>query len=538
MDRGGGEVDGLVAVAPRRRLHLGPFVAVAAVAALAGTGHPLGALALGGVTLLVHQCRALIPAVAATADRATTGLRHAVGRGLTMALLTIVFVLIVLPVSAVTFPFRRRTMGQPRGVTGWVTRAADDRPTEDRAPDSADAPPAPVLVDRPHSSDPRRRPLPVGRALGRVAWIVLVAMVLDLALGATLSGTRLLVGDRAQLHAAQLREWNATMQSPAIRDEPWAEQYRLDQDGLASLPQEYVPYLVWGFQEYHSQWVNTSDRERRSYEPTIASGQRPLRVAFFGGSVLFGIGQRDSETIPSQFARLAERSGLPVEVHNYGMFGWARWQEYEYLERLLAAGEQYDLVVVYDGLNDYMLQFSDPSADPTHGGSKILERLGDEIHREEYQFPGFLDGFHDLATTYRENSGVARVVDRIVNGGSNLPDWLQTSEPVDVGAASTAALDIYGRSGRAMSLLTDDHHVPIRFFLQATQIDWTPEQLAQMPPGTGNYSDVFDGIESSVYIDGAHTNERGARLVAQRLWRDLEPDLRRAEARANPSDDG
>lgn len=454
-------------------------------------------------------------------DRLTARVGHAVGRVLTMVLLSGVFVLIIVPASVLTFPFRRRVMGRPRGVDGWMARA----------------PAAPRQVRRAHGSDPRRRPLRIRHAVGRVAWIVLLAMALDLVLGGVLSGSRVLLGDRAQLREVQREAWNEAMRAPAIRDEPWADQYRRDQDDLAAKAQEYLPYLVWGFQQYHSRWVNTSDRERRSYVPDTAPGVRPLRVAFFGGSVLFGIGQRDDYTIPSQFARTAERAGIPVEVHNYGMFGWVRWQEYQYLERLLAADERYDLIVFYDGLNDYMVQFSDPSTDPTHGGSRILMRLGADVHRDAYSYPGFFDGFGDLARTYRENSGVARIVDRVVNGPTGLPDWLASSAPVDANGASDAALDIYGRSGRAIELLADDAGIPVRSYMQATKIEWTPEQRAQFPPGTRDYSDIFDGIESSIYIDGAHTNERGARMVAERLWRDLGPELRLAYA-SRPSAGG
>lgn len=41
---------------------------------------------------------------------------------------------------------------------------------------------------------------------------------------------------------------------------------------------------------------------------------------------------------------------------------------------------------------------------------------------------------------------------------------------------------------------------------------------------TINVSDALDDHQG-VYIDGGHTNEEGARLVAERLWRELEPQI-------------
>ncbi len=60
-----------------------------------------------------------------------------------------------------------------------------------------------------------------------------------------------------------------------------------------------------------------------------------MSVWFFGASALFGDGQRDDHTIPSEFARLAEADGIPVEVRNYGRPGIAMWQELELFEQLV-----------------------------------------------------------------------------------------------------------------------------------------------------------------------------------------------------------
>lgn len=70
-------------------------------------------------------------------------------------------------------------------------------------------------------------------------------------------------------------------------------------------------------------------------------------VYFFGGSTMWGLGVRDGETIPSQFAALAG-----VYAENYGEIGYTAHQGLVLLLQLLQAGHRPDLVVFYDGAND------------------------------------------------------------------------------------------------------------------------------------------------------------------------------------------
>ena len=97
---------------------------------------------------------------------------------------------------------------------------------------------------------------------------------------------------------------------------------------------------------------------------------------------MFGVGQRDEHTIPSEVARLAEDDGVALEVHNYGLPGWVAWQEVQYLERLLARGERYDLAVFYDGFNELLVQGTGYSADPTHLGADVMDRFARDFTRE------------------------------------------------------------------------------------------------------------------------------------------------------------
>lgn len=502
---------------PSRRsgvhLHLGVLIGAATAGVLWWTGRPASAALLVVAILALMQARVVIRGLAAAMDRAMEGLGRLIGRGLASLLLGLVFVAVVVPVWVVASPFRRRPMGVPRKVDGWTGRAVDSRA---------------VPARRTFGPDPHGAPLQVRRTATRVALVVLAFAVVDLVAGAALSVTRVLPGDRGVLLAKEEVAWAQMMDAPTVRDEPWSQQYLEDGLGLIAQPQQYIPYLVWGFRPYSSRYINITDRERRSYEPDLAPGTRPLRIAFLGGSVMFGQGQRDAHTIPSEFARVAERAGVPVEVHNYGMYGWVSWQEYQYLERLLASGERYDLVVIYDGENDYMAQLSNYSQDPTDGAAQILAEFGAQAHEKEYTYAGFLDGFRDLAATYRSNSGVARVVDHVMHTDDDRQPWRAETSAVTPEDAIHTTFDIYERSQAAVGDLAARYDTPVRYFWQPQKLGWPESVRSRIPSGTRDLTDVFAGVSPSPYIDYVHTDERGARIVAERLWREVGGELSRA----------
>ncbi|MBL8776566.1 MAG: SGNH/GDSL hydrolase family protein [Acidimicrobiales bacterium] len=511
------------------RKWVGPFVAASLALALVAWGRPLAALAVALLALALGQAQTLHPGFGPAVRRGVASLRHGAGRALSFVALGALFVVVIVPFWVVTTPLRRRPFGVPRGADGWVPRtpaprvaAGGETPTEETGPIEA-------APRRAVGGEPSRRRLTTGGLLGRLALAVVALVALDVALGAFLGGTGIAPGEQAAFLQAQ--RWLVdTMDAPAVRDEPWAEQYTEDGLRLFAERQDYEPYLMYGFHPYESRYINTTDLERISYQPAVPDGEEPLRVAIFGGSVVWGVGQRDDHTIASELARVAESEGIALEVHNYGMYGWVAWQQYQYFERLLAAGERYDLAVFYDGLNDFAVQQSDFSEDPTHGGSQLMRHLGGEVHQRYYTEPGYLDSVRDLATAYRRNSGVARLVDRFTRAPGELPSWMQSERVASPAIVVDTALDVYARSHAAARDVAARHDVPVRFVLQPQAHGWDPAFLDGLPPGTIDGTRVYDGVEDDVYLDGAHTNELGARLAAEDLWGHVRPALDPATA--------
>jgi hypothetical protein len=365
-----------------------------------------------------------------------------------------------------------------------------------------------------------------GSRLVRVAGVIAVAVVVDCLLGAILTGSGLLPpADRGDIRTSVLQGTDTTMSARPIVGEPWAEQYASELADFELGGEGVEPFLFTGFRRYRSAYINVTDEERVSYRPPVPSGTKPLQVAFFGGSVMFGVGQRDDHTIPSEFARIAAEHGVPVEVHNYGRPAWVSWQEQLYLERMLARGHHYDLVIFLDGFNEFEVQASLYSRDPTHIGADWLRALVDEFRDQRQSKPGYLDGLGDLADAYHDNSGVWRLVDALTGRRQLLAGAAPAAHGTPAEQAD-AALEIYQRSVDQIDGLAQHHDTPVRYFWQPQAAGWNSSVLNRLPTGTTSLASVFDGRQQDLYIDHVHTTEEGARILAQALWGQVEGELR------------
>lgn len=492
----------------------GPILAVAVAVVLVVLGRLGAALALVVLTVLITQAVAVSSSFARRFHRGLSAVGHIVGHAVSLVLLGAVFAFLFIPVAAFSALVRRPLRRSSSDVAGaWS-------------------------VTRPLDANSRRRtfagdsgPVPGGwaAALLKTAGALTVLAVLDLAAGSLLAGTGVLQGEQGDVLAQQTALWDQTMSSPAIVDEPWAEAYgdSMVDLGIDADP-DYVPYLIWSVEDFESPYVNSAGGERVSYRPPRPPGVEPLQVAFFGGSALFGLGQRDEHTIPSEFARLAAEAGVAVEVHNYGVSGWVSWQEFHYLERLYARGERYDLIVFYDGANDFIVQQSSYSTDPTHNGVNSFNELGELYHEEHNTSPGIVDGFQGFAEAYWRSSAISVIGSELFGEDPEGDAFNPGGSEATPQEQADAALGIYRRAmGLVQDLAARNGDTPVRFFWQAQAQGWPAQVLRDLPEDVTDLSGVFDEVEEPLYIDAVHTNELGGRLVAEALWSELSHDLRR-----------
>jgi 4-amino-4-deoxy-L-arabinose transferase-like glycosyltransferase len=486
-----------------------PMLVAAAVGALLlARGRTEAAFVLVVVVVAITQGRAMSPAFDGRFLQGLEAFGRGVGHLLRWVLLGAAFVFVFVPVALVRRLFPSTPLGRPRGDegNGWIPRSA-------MAPDG---PPW-----RTFGSEPARAPGARTPKLVFAGAVVAGLVVVDLAAGTllTATGARPPI-DRGDLKAQVEQTVMGSMEQPPINAAPWAQQHGRDMVALELQTNDFQPYIVRAHAEYTSPTINITDRERVSYEP---AGVEPLRVAFFGGSVMFGVGQRDEHTIASAFSRIAEANGVPVEVHNYGYPAWVAWQEMQLFERRLAEDGGYDLAVFLDGFNDFYIQAHSLSEDPTHVGASVIDGLVADFREQRSSEPGAFDSISELFDGYRRASGAWRMWDTVQGRTASIPgadDVVSgtTEEQTD------AALDVYGRALTLIEDLGEDSGTPVRFFWQPSAAGWPPEVLDRLPEGVIDLSNVFGGDPTPFY-DEVHTDEAGAEVIAQAMWDQLGPEL-------------
>lgn len=75
--------------------------------------------------------------------------------------------------------------------------------------------------------------------------------------------------------------------------------------------------------DYAGKFINVHEGTRRTWNSeAIKDDKRTrLKIFFFGGSTLWGLGSRDDFTIPSLVAKMLAENGISAEVTNYAVIG-------------------------------------------------------------------------------------------------------------------------------------------------------------------------------------------------------------------------
>jgi hypothetical protein len=314
---------------------------------------------------------------------------------------------------------------------------------------------------------------------------------------------------------------------PAMADYPWAEAFFRE---AQSTPFTYWPFTESRPLEYHGKYVNVDGWDRRTYRPAGVTPSNAPVVWMFGGSTTWGEGQRDEYTIASYIARASEAAGSPVIVRNYGQRGWTHFQEMILFEQLLASQPRPDLAIFYDGANEINAQSLSAKGVPTHTlvddyAAKISGGISAQVRGSEQP-----DVVGDAWHAYTRHSAVHKLVrgiDDLVSpdaGASTSVGTVRaTSDYTKTIQDAKNAVDVYERGRSITNFLARSHHVDPIFFWQPVIAgpaeDWAN---AHMSRPTVNISHLLDHHQE-VFLDGGHTNEHGADLVARRIWQQLEP---------------
>jgi lysophospholipase L1-like esterase len=525
------------------------LAAAAVVTVLWLIGHEPAAIVLAVVLVTVTVLSATVPAFARVIDRGEGAIQKVAGTGLRFVLLGAMQLIVFTPVSLVLRLLRHDPLA--------LGAAADDTTFWRPAPARPRALHRHLYTyERFPVEGVRRDSLPLP-GLRKVLGLIVLLLALDVGAGAVFDAIdgkddtpRATGSANSQMLYADIA---------AGRDEPWRVPLSWDithaWDGKT-----YDPYLGWRLTDFKSRYVHVKDGIRRSYEPAGLTGAEQT-VYFFGGSAMFGWFQRDEHTIPSELARLAEADGLPLRVVNYGTPAYVNWQESLQLQSLLSAGHRPDVAVFYDGANELVSQFSQgPHSDPE---TTLTRQIGGQLGFGLTRPPtgrggllGFTDAWARVSVVHRLGERVGVLSDP--DGPSDdvlVSPWLGTQN-VKVAARGSYAASIYSRGVDVVRRLADSYGIRANFFWQPSVYSkrvlegeqravgslgtdpaaWTlaaKTARAALPARAVDLSTVLDSTRKPLMYDFVHTNELGARIVAQAIYRRLRPQLLEA-ARERP----
>lgn len=536
--------------ASRAGVALRAAIALTMVVVLWRLGHGLAAGVLLTVGTSLTVASAVSPAFAARVARVEAAIQRIAGRGLRFVVLSLIQVFVFAPLALLLRIFRHNPLdpgGRPAEGSFWRpvpdrgARPLYSRPfTLERPPDGAAA-----AGDR----------FPLARLRGVLGLLALIVLV-DLALGAAVDA---LEGGEGDGPGAQ----GSLMLYPDVgagREEPWREQLGAEITD-AWQRKRYHPFLGWTMARSDGRYVNVRRGIRRSYEPAGAQGRDAVKVFLFGGSTMFGMFQRDAHTIPSEFARLAEADGMPVRVVNFGRLAYANWQEVLLLEKLVSRGREPDLAVFYDGANELVAQFGQGhhSEPKSVLNKEIAARLaiGLTDRQEEGSSFGLFDSWADASAVHElaQRLGLAREPTRTGEPVLQSP-WVgdQADRPELRGKS---AASIHARGVDLASRLSDSYGFRSAFFWQplvySKRIEAGEDELvgslgtdpaawrtayrsarSRLKAPVVDIAGALDSVREPVMYDFVHTNERGARAIAEAIYRRLRPQLRAIEAGRAP----
>lgn len=354
-----------------------------------------------------------------------------------------------------------------------------------------------------------------------VGWIVIVVAV-DLVAGAALDVASS-DDDRSE---GRIETGNQGAEVPALmQDLPWAADYV---DEVTSLPYEYEPYLLGGLRPTDGPLITVDGGVRRT-EPSPLLGAEAVEVWFFGGSTMFGLGQRDPYTIPSIVTRLAAEDGIAIRAVNFGRPSFVAWQELLLFEDQLARRPPPDLAIFYDGANDFFYQQAHPSPDPVHD---TVDDLADRLDGAGLPVPQPPERESDsLWDEYSTRSAVARfghaAFGTMAPAAADEPGQPPT-DPVE------AARHVYLRALGLEQRLADRGGVAPFFFWQPVQGDHAVpyrKVADELPDPVIDLSAILDDVAEEVFVDDVHTLEAGAQQVAEAIYVHLRPTLVEAARR-------
>jgi hypothetical protein len=323
-------------------------------------------------------------------------------------------------------------------------------------------------------------------------------------------------------------------QTAPYRNTSWGDDYWREFEEADLV--EYRPYVGWQRRDYAGEHITVENGVRATWSPSEPLNE-PTRIFVLGGSTVWGTGARDEATIASWLARIADAEDKPYELTNLGESGFVSWQEALLLAEKCASNDIPDVAVFYDGINDVFAKLQSPET----------SRPPQNLDRARRWFAAFRDTYEPLqgvVTFYGHNSLLATLLQKTRTpsfaGAARGAEWLAheiAQEHLQARTFVRALAEAYGFRAIHVwqpSVFTKDPLSEEEKAHAKYPGDFPPELLRATyrlatrevahSSEVVDASNVFDGVEETVFIDWMHVSEDGNRRVAELIGARLAAD--------------
>jgi lysophospholipase L1-like esterase len=315
----------------------------------------------------------------------------------------------------------------------------------------------------------------------------------------------------------------------------WAKQYW--REFSLSRPQLYRHYVNWRRAPFKGQFININ-RDGIRLTPGANCSVNSYKVFAFGGSTLWGTGSPDWGTIPAylQADFNALRHG-PVCVVNFGETAFVSTQGVIELIMQLQSGNVPDLVVFYDGVNDVYAAYQ--SGRPTH---QNFDQIAAKLENKESSPP---------LVAWIKSTNSFHLFNRLMAEWRQKPPNSQElvtykTMGIDTSTLSDSVVETYLSNYEIVDALARKYGFKFFFFWQPViSIGDKPltseeqDMRRQMEPAlielhesvyrrvqrvANEYenlyyiAEMFDSLDSGIWIDYSHVTPVGNRLIAEKMF--------------------
>lgn len=306
---------------------------------------------------------------------------------------------------------------------------------------------------------------------------------------------------------------------PAFDDK---EEARIILQEFYQMHAAYTPFSAWKRVPFSGIYTHVGKDGLRQNSVTN-NNKASKRIAFFGGSTLWGTGVKDNETISSFFDRI---SAQYVAI-NYGETGYNSRQNLARLINNINENKPMDAIVFYDGFNDIRILCETNSLTNTHEQEEkyrfylnerdsanlwlgLVEPTISFLRRVQFTLND--RSIYDCSSNQQKAEKVADVLlqnwtlAHSVSQSKGIPFYAILQPVAYIGLARTDYMELPFELGKQFKTV----YPILREKIKERRVPWIRD-----------YSGIFDQTTEAYYFDYCHLNAKGNLKIASRMWNDL-----------------